>query len=143
MREKQPFGLCLAFSLLLIIIISSSSSSLSMALSKSSSHIPLLTSHGISVNDRISVNDETGPSNINDAYNQSFSTSRPYFAHAPSDYTSDDNVSSAVNNSNNKVVMIGFDDGWKSQITYAKPILDKYGFKASFFVVCNYATLEI
>jgi peptidoglycan/xylan/chitin deacetylase (PgdA/CDA1 family) len=34
--------------------------------------------------------------------------------------------------------MLGFDDGWKSQITYAKPILDKYGFKASFFVVCNY-----
>jgi hypothetical protein len=44
-----------------------------------------------------------------------------------------------VVNSNNKVVMIGFDDGWKSQITYAKPILDKYGFKASFFIVCNYA----
>jgi peptidoglycan/xylan/chitin deacetylase (PgdA/CDA1 family) len=35
--------------------------------------------------------------------------------------------------------MIGFDDGWKSQITYVKPILDKYGFKASFFIVCNYA----
>jgi len=34
--------------------------------------------------------------------------------------------------------MIGFDDGWKGQITYAKPILDKFGFKASFFVVCNY-----
>ena len=34
--------------------------------------------------------------------------------------------------------MIGFDDGWKSQIAYAKPILDKYGLKASFFVVCNY-----
>jgi Polysaccharide deacetylase len=31
-----------------------------------------------------------------------------------------------------------FDDAWKSQITYAKPILDKYRFKASFFVVCNY-----
>jgi hypothetical protein len=39
----------------------------------------------------------------------------------------------------NKVIMIGFDDGWKSQIQYAKPILDKYGFKASFFIVCNYA----
>src|SRR5581483_9453272 len=38
----------------------------------------------------------------------------------------------------NKVIMIGFDDGWKSQIQYAKPILDRYGFKASFFVVCNY-----
>jgi hypothetical protein len=34
--------------------------------------------------------------------------------------------------------MIGFDDSYKSQILYAKPILDKYGFKASFFVVCNY-----
>ncbi|MFZ0510714.1 MAG: hypothetical protein WAM14_03835 [Candidatus Nitrosopolaris sp.] len=29
----------------------------------------------------------------------------------------------------NKVVMINFDDGYTS----AKPILDKYGFKASFF----------
>jgi hypothetical protein len=34
--------------------------------------------------------------------------------------------------------MLGFDDAWKSQIKYAKPILDKYGFKASFFIVCNY-----
>ena len=34
--------------------------------------------------------------------------------------------------------MIGFDDAWKGQITYVKPILDKYGFRASFFVVCNY-----
>jgi peptidoglycan/xylan/chitin deacetylase (PgdA/CDA1 family) len=40
-------------------------------------------------------------------------------------------------NSNNKAVMLGFDGGWKSQITYAKPILDKYGFKASFFIVCG------
>jgi peptidoglycan/xylan/chitin deacetylase (PgdA/CDA1 family) len=129
MREMQTVGLCLTFSSLLILIISSSSF-LNMALSKSSSHFPLLTSDGIS------VNGEAGPSNINGAYNESFSTSRPYFAHAPSDYTSHGNISS---NSNNKVVMIGFDDGWKSQITYAKPILDKYGFKASFFVVCDYA----
>jgi peptidoglycan/xylan/chitin deacetylase (PgdA/CDA1 family) len=131
MREKQRFGF-LAFSLLLIIIIGSSSF-LNMALSKSSSHIPLLTSDGIS------INGGTASSNINGTYNQSFLTSRPYFAHAPSDYTLDGNISGAVNNTNNKVVMIGFDDGWKSQITYAKPILDKYGFKASFFVVCNYA----
>jgi peptidoglycan/xylan/chitin deacetylase (PgdA/CDA1 family) len=34
--------------------------------------------------------------------------------------------------------MLGFDDVWKGQITFAKPILDKYGFKASFFIVCNY-----
>jgi hypothetical protein len=36
----------------------------------------------------------------------------------------------------NKLVMIGFDDSYKSQILYAKPILDNYGFKASFFEVC-------
>jgi len=33
--------------------------------------------------------------------------------------------------------MINFDDGYKSQFLYAKPILDKYGFKASFFIVCG------
>jgi hypothetical protein len=124
MREKKQFGLCVAFSLLLIIIIGSSYF-LNIGLSKSSW--------------RISANNSTGPSNINGTYSRSFSTSRPYFAHAPSDYTLDANIKGADNNSNNKVVMIGFDDGWKSQITYAKPILDKYGFKASFFVVCNYA----
>jgi hypothetical protein len=36
-----------------------------------------------------------------------------------------------------KVVMINFDDGRKSQLIYAKPILDKYGFKASFFIICG------
>jgi hypothetical protein len=33
--------------------------------------------------------------------------------------------------------MINFDDGRKSQLIYAKPILDKYGFKASFFIICG------
>ncbi|HYA84969.1 MAG TPA: polysaccharide deacetylase family protein [Candidatus Bathyarchaeia archaeon] len=62
-------------------------------------------------------------------------TFRTYLAHPYS--TSSSNMSSVVN-SNNKAIMLGFDDGWKSQISYAKPILDKYGFKASFFIVCNY-----
>ena len=38
---------------------------------------------------------------------------------------------------NNNVVIITFGDGYKSQYLYAKPILDKYGFKANFFVTCN------
>jgi hypothetical protein len=46
--------------------------------------------------------------------------------------------SSVVNASKNKVVMIGFDDSYKSQFLYAKPILDQYGFKASFFEVCTW-----
>ena len=37
-----------------------------------------------------------------------------------------------------KVVIFIFSDGLKSQFTNAKPILDKYGFKATFYVVCNY-----
>jgi peptidoglycan/xylan/chitin deacetylase (PgdA/CDA1 family) len=41
-------------------------------------------------------------------------------------------------NSINKVVILTFGNGPKSQYTEAKPILDKYGFKASFFVVCNW-----
>src|SRR5437763_5366062 len=41
-------------------------------------------------------------------------------------------------NNSTKVIILGFDDSSKSQITLAKPILDKYGFKGSFFVVCNY-----
>src|ERR687895_800519 len=40
--------------------------------------------------------------------------------------------------SNNKVVILSFGNAPKSQYTDAKPILDKYGFKASFFVVCNW-----
>lgn len=42
-----------------------------------------------------------------------------------------------TNGSSTRLVMINFDDGYKSQLTYAKPILDKYGFKASFFIVCG------
>ena len=37
-----------------------------------------------------------------------------------------------------KVVFLTLDDGYKSQYSNAKPILDKYGFKATFSIVCNY-----
>jgi peptidoglycan/xylan/chitin deacetylase (PgdA/CDA1 family) len=43
-----------------------------------------------------------------------------------------------TNGTNNKVVILNFDDNRKSQFTQAKPILDKYGFKATFYVVCKY-----
>jgi peptidoglycan/xylan/chitin deacetylase (PgdA/CDA1 family) len=37
-----------------------------------------------------------------------------------------------------KAVVLTFDDGWKDQITNAVPILNKYGFNGTFFIVCNY-----
>jgi peptidoglycan/xylan/chitin deacetylase (PgdA/CDA1 family) len=37
----------------------------------------------------------------------------------------------------NKVVILTFGDGYQSQYTIAKPILDKYGYKGNFFVTCN------
>ncbi|HEX9318005.1 MAG TPA: polysaccharide deacetylase family protein, partial [Nitrososphaeraceae archaeon] len=38
------------------------------------------------------------------------------------------------NTNSKKIVVLNFDDGRKSQFTQAKPILDKYGFKATFYV---------
>jgi len=52
-------------------------------------------------------------------------------------YASQANPDNTLSNRSNKVVMINFDDGRKSQLIYAKPILDKYGFKASFFIICG------
>ena len=39
---------------------------------------------------------------------------------------------------NSKVVILTFGDTEKSQFTTAKPILNQYGYKASFFITCNY-----
>lgn len=64
--------------------------------------------------------------------NKSFSNKPPNTA------SSSNTGSSVVNASKNRVVMIGFDDSYKSQFLYAKPILDQYGFKASFFEVCTW-----
>ena len=45
---------------------------------------------------------------------------------------------SVSSNNNDKFVIINFDDSHESDYTYAKAILDKYGFKATFFEVCNW-----
>jgi peptidoglycan/xylan/chitin deacetylase (PgdA/CDA1 family) len=55
------------------------------------------------------------------------------------------NDSSSGNNNNNnnsyvpKAVILNFYDNDIGQFTNAKPILDKYGFKGTFFIVCRWA----
>ena len=55
------------------------------------------------------------------------------------DIQQENNSSSSTSN---KEVILTFGNAPKSQYTDAKPILDKYGFKASFFVVCNWIDSE-
>jgi peptidoglycan/xylan/chitin deacetylase (PgdA/CDA1 family) len=50
----------------------------------------------------------------------------------------DEIVSPLPPNNGSKAVIITFDDGWASQYTTAKPILDRFGFKATFFIVCSH-----
>src|ERR687889_247430 len=41
-----------------------------------------------------------------------------------------------------KAIILNFDDDWKGQMTYAVPILEKYGFKATFFVTTGCLTYQ-
>lgn len=46
-------------------------------------------------------------------------------------------VDNKPTNNINKVAILTFGNGWKDQFTNARPILDKYGFKANFFITCD------
>jgi hypothetical protein len=41
-----------------------------------------------------------------------------------------------------KAIILNFDDDWKGQLRYAVPILEKYGFKATFFVTTGCLTYQ-
>ena len=66
----------------------------------------------------------------------SFSQSETTAAKAAT--TNQKTTTSHNNSTATKAVILTFDDNWKSQFTNARPILDKYGLKATFFVICNY-----
>src|SRR5919199_4665959 len=58
--------------------------------------------------------------------------------------TKNNNNNSTRGNSaaNIKPIILTFGDTLKGQIATAKPILDKYGFKASFFITCGWVGLQ-
>jgi peptidoglycan/xylan/chitin deacetylase (PgdA/CDA1 family) len=53
-----------------------------------------------------------------------------------------DSSSDSTNNNTPKAVILNFYDNDIGQFTNAKPILDKYGFKGTFFIVCNWASSD-
>jgi hypothetical protein len=60
----------------------------------------------------------------------------------PTNMYNKNKVGSDTTTANTKVVILTFGDTLKGQITTAKPILDKYGFKASFFITCEWVGLQ-
>lgn len=105
----------------LAIILPVSSPFVNVALGKSSSR------HHHSTKS-LSLNPSPTPN-----FSSNESSTHLYFAPPPSAPT---NLTNTALGSTNKVIMLNFDDGWKSQLLYAKPILDKYGYKATFFIPC-------
>jgi peptidoglycan/xylan/chitin deacetylase (PgdA/CDA1 family) len=61
----------------------------------------------------------------------------PILQTSPSVISNNQGTISNVPVNPNKVVIITFGDGYQSQYTYGKPVLDKYGYKGNFFVTCN------
>lgn len=137
-RNTDTQGLCtIAFIAVLAIMLIISSSYATAAQSMSSSQDNSKSAHIPSVG---LVTNSSNTPNSSAIHNQvSASTKPPYPTTTSNSNLGSKSVVGKIlsNGSSNKVVIINFDDGYKSQLIYAKPILDKYGFKASFFIVCS------
>ena len=68
------------------------------------------------------------------------SASNPSISTGQSSSVSSNSILKSNDKSNNNKVVLSFDDNRIGDFTYAKPILDKYGFKATFFVICGKTT---
>jgi peptidoglycan/xylan/chitin deacetylase (PgdA/CDA1 family) len=67
--------------------------------------------------------------------NAAISMPNKAYSQSSSSIPNTDSINAA--NNNNKAVILNFDDAYKTQYTNAKPILDKYGYKATFYIICN------
>ena len=80
------------------------------------------------------VNDDAGV-DINDDSNDNVNYNDNVDVNNPSSDSSN-------NNNTPKAVILNFYDNDIGQFTNAKPILDKYGFKGTFFIVCRWASSD-
>src|SRR5919199_834946 len=84
-------------------------------------------------NNTVNMNDN-GSDDINDSNNDNVAVNNPF--------TERSSTSSSSNNNIPKAVILNFYDNDIGQFINAKPILDKYGFKGSFFIVCSWASSD-
>ena len=68
-----------------------------------------------------------------------FAAQTPTIKNQFNDSSNSNPANSSSNNTPPKVVLLNFYDDEKDQFINAKPILYKYGFKGTFFIVCNWA----
>jgi hypothetical protein len=110
------------------------------------------TSHAFSSHDK---NAENSDANANDNDNVEVDDNNNDNTNTNTnddDSVNDDNVdvnnpssySTSTSSKNNiyKAIILNFYDNDIGQFTNAKPILDKYGFKGTFFIVCNWASSD-
>ena len=83
---------------------------------------------------------ETESGNITNSANSQMELYENKYQEKNDEVKSNENMkkSSKIESSDGKMVLINFDDNWKSQYENAKAILDEYQFKSTFYIVCDY-----
>lgn len=134
------FQICVIFVITFGVVMIIGSSFPSIALNSSNSYNDNRSSSILSTSDGQS-NSNSNKSNLIASDNHySHTSGTPYSMRTlnsiPGSKSANDNLR-ITNSSNNKLVILSFDDNRIGDFTYAKSILDKYGFKATLFIICN------
>jgi peptidoglycan/xylan/chitin deacetylase (PgdA/CDA1 family) len=94
----------------------------------------------VNYNDNVDTNDngDDNAADVKDNNNNNNNNNNNVDVNNPSSYSS----SSSTDNNIPKAVILNFYDNDIGQFTNAKPILDKYEFKGTFFIVCSWASSD-
>ena len=130
-HNKTLVTVFVAIIIALIVISITNNSIINPALSKSSHHSKSSTA---------TTNGVSSSSSGNSGSTIKGTNSNPSISTGKSTSVTNNSVVNSNAKNNNKVVVLSFDDNRIGDFTYAKPILDKYGFKATFFVICGKTT---